>query len=89
MWEFAEQFQRGVTGIERFYEIMDTPVDIDDAPDARPLVVTEGGIEFEDVSFEYPDDHNRVLQHVNLRIRPGENLALVGPPAAAKRRCAT
>ena len=57
--EFAEQFQRGMTGIERFYEIMDTPVDITDAPDAKPLVVTEGGIEFRDVSFEYPDDHEQ------------------------------
>ena len=82
--EFAEQFQRGMTGIERFYEIMDTPVDITDAPDAKPLVVTEGGIEFQDVSFEYPDDHNKVLRHVNLKIRPGENLALVGPSGGGK-----
>ena len=36
------------------------------------------------MSFEYPDDHNKVLRHVNLNIRPGENLALVGLPAAAK-----
>ena len=82
--EFAEQFQRGMTGIERFYEIMDTPVDITDAPDAKPLTVTEGGIEFCDVSFEYPDDHNKVLRHVNLKIRPGENLALVGPSGGGK-----
>ena len=82
--EFAEQFQRGVTGIERFYEIMDTPVDITDAPDAKPLEVTSGGIVFDDVCFEYPDDHNKVLQHVNLTIRPGENLALVGPSGGGK-----
>ena len=82
--EFAEQFQRGMTGIERFLEIMDTPVVIADAPDARPLTVREGGIEFRDVSFEYPDDHNQVLRHVNLRIRPGESLALVGPSGGGK-----
>ena len=82
--EFAEQFQRGMTGIERFLEIMDTPVAIADAPDARPLTVQEGGIEFRDVSFEYPDDHNQVLRHVNLRIRPGESLALVGPSGGGK-----
>ena len=82
--EFAEQFQRGMTGIERFLEIMDTPVAIADAPDAKPLVVREGGIEFRDVSFEYPDDHNQVLRHVNLRIRPGESLALVGPSGGGK-----
>ena len=82
--EFAEQFQRGVTGIERFYEIMDTPVEIEDAPDAKPLVVRQGGIEFRHVSFEYPDDHNKVLRDVNLSIRPGENLALVGPSGGGK-----
>ena len=82
--EFAEQFQRGVTGIERFYEIMDTPVEIEDAPDAKPLVVKQGGIEFRHVSFEYPDDHNKVLRDVNLSIRPGENLALVGPSGGGK-----
>ena len=82
--EFAEQFQRGMTGIERFFEIMDTPVEITDAPDARPLTVKEGGIEFRDVSFEYPDDHNKVLRHVDLTIRPGESLALVGPSGGGK-----
>ena len=82
--EFAEQFQRGMTGIERFFEIMDTPVEITDAPDARPLTVKEGGIEFHDVSFEYPDDHNKVLRHVDLTIRPGESLALVGPSGGGK-----
>ena len=82
--EFAEQFQRGMTGIERFFEIMDTPVEITDAPDARPLTVKEGGIEFRDVSFEYPDDHNKVLRRVDLTIRPGESLALVGPSGGGK-----
>ena len=82
--EFSEQFQRGMTGIERFFEIMDTPVEITDAPNARPLTVKEGGIEFRDVSFEYPDDHNKVLRHVDLTIRPGESLALVGPSGGGK-----
>ena len=82
--EFAEQFQRGVTGIERFFDIIDTPVEITDAPDAKPLQVEKGSIEFRDVSFEYPDDHNKVLRHVNLNIRPGENLALVGPSGGGK-----
>ena len=82
--EFAEQFQRGMTGIERFLEIMDTPVAITDAPDAKPLTVRNGEIEFQDVSFEYPDDHNQVLRHVDLHIRPGESLALVGPSGGGK-----
>ena len=82
--EFAEQFQRGMTGIERFAEIMDTPIAIADAPDAKTLQVTQGGIELQDVSFEYPDDHNKVLHHVNLTIHPGESLALVGPSGGGK-----
>ncbi len=82
--EFAEQFQRGMTGIERFAEIMDTPVAIHDMPDAKPLQPGPGAICFEDVSFEYPDDHNKVLHHVSLDIHPGERLALVGPSGGGK-----
>ena len=82
--EFAEQFQRGMTGIERFAEIMDTPVTIKDAEDAKPLQPGPGAIRFEDVSFEYPDDHNKVLHHVSLDIKAGESLALVGPSGGGK-----
>ena len=81
---YLEQFQRGMTGIERFLEIMDTPIDIADKPDAGDLSVKKGEIEFKNVSFEYPDDHNRVLTNVNLKIHPGEKLALVGPSGGGK-----
>ncbi len=82
--EFAEQFQRGITGVERFCEIMDAEVDIFDEPGAAPLENVRGGITFEDVSFEYPDDHNKVLHHLNLSVRPGEKIALVGPSGGGK-----
>lgn len=82
--EFAEQFQRGMTGIERFYEIMDADIDIFDAPDAKPLGDVKGEIRFENVRFEYPDDHNQVFSNVNLTIHPGEKLALVGPSGGGK-----
>jgi ATP-binding cassette subfamily B protein len=82
--EFAEQFQRGMTGIERFFEIMDAPIEIEDAADAAELSVTDGAIEFDDVSFEYPDDHNQVLHHLSLSIAPGERVALVGPSGGGK-----
>lgn len=82
--EFTEQFQRGMTGIERFYEILDTPIEIQDQPDAGTLKVTDGAITFDHVYFEYPDDHNKVLRDLNLKIQPGENLAIVGASGGGK-----
>ena len=82
--EFAEQFQRGMTGIERFFEILDTPIDIEDAPGAVPLQPGPGAIRFDHVSFEYPDDHNKVLRNVSIDIPAGQRLALVGPSGGGK-----
>lgn len=82
--EFAEQFQRGMTGIERFVEIMDSDIDILDEPGAEPLKDVKGEITFDHVSFEYPDDHNPVLDGICLTVKPGEKVALVGPSGGGK-----
>lgn len=82
--EFAEQFQRGITGIERFLQIMDADIEIFDEPDAQDIVNPKGEIVFQDVSFEYPDDHNRVFTNLNLEIHAGEKLAIVGPSGGGK-----
>ena len=82
--EFIEQFQRGMTGIERFFEIMDAPEEIADAPDARELRDVRGEISFDNVGFHYADDDNQVLRHLNMRVSPGQSVALVGPSGSGK-----
>ncbi len=82
--EFAEQFQRGMTGIERFLQIVDADIEIFDEPGAVELKAPRGNIAFEGVRFEYPDDHNQVFDHLNLSIRAGERVAIVGPSGGGK-----
>lgn len=82
--EFAEQFQRGMTGIERFVQIMDSDIEIFDEPDAVDCVNPQGNISFCNVSFEYPDDHNVVFRGLNLDIHSGEKIAIVGPSGGGK-----
>lgn len=82
--EFTEQFQRGMTGIERFIEILDAPVDIYDTPGAVPLSNVVGDIKFKNVSFQYSDDNAQVLSNIELHVKPGDNIALVGPSGSGK-----
>ncbi|RGX54430.1 ABC transporter ATP-binding protein [Anaerotruncus sp. AF02-27] len=82
--EFTEQFQRGMTGIERFIEVMDAPVDILDEPDAEDLTDVKGEITFEHVSFHYADDDHPVLSDLSLTVHPGDSVALVGPSGSGK-----
>lgn len=82
--EFTEQFQKGITGIERFLEVMDEPVDITDSPDAIDLETVTGNIVFENVDFKYSDSTQDVLRHMNLSVSPGENIAIVGPSGGGK-----
>ena len=82
--EFAEQFQRGMTGIERFFEITDTKPEIEDCENADELKDVKGEIEFRDVTFRYSEENEDVLQNVSFRIKPGENVALVGPSGGGK-----
>lgn len=82
--QFAEQFQQGMTGIERFFQILDADVDIFDEPGAKPLKITNGGVHFEHVGFSYADDGKQVLSEINLDVKPGQNVALVGPSGSGK-----
>lgn len=81
---FTEQFQNGYSGFERFLEILSIAPDIEDKPDAVPLTHVDGEIEFQDVSFQYEDQTEQVLRHINLKVEAGEYIALVGPSGAGK-----
>jgi len=81
--DFTEQFQKGMTGFERFLEIMDTEPDIKDSSDSVTLEKVRGRVEFEGVSFKY-DEGGHVLKNINLNLEPGETAALVGPSGGGK-----
>ena len=82
--DFTEQFQNGYTGFERFREIMDIEPDIKDAPDAKELTDVKGSITFENVSFQYRDGADKVLNNVSLDVPAGAYMALVGSSGAGK-----
>lgn len=82
--EFSEQFTQGITGIERFFEVMDEIPEVTQREGAVDITHTQGNIEFRDVGFYYPDTENYVLRHLNLTITPGNSVAIVGPSGAGK-----
>lgn len=80
---FAELFAKGTAGLERFIELMRTEPSLRDAPDAVPLAGVSGAIDVEHVGFAYREGLS-VLHDIDLHIRPGETLALVGPSGGGK-----
>ncbi len=82
--EFAEQFQSGMSGIERFMEIMDTEPEIRDTENAIILENVKGRVDFKGVSFHYEEDKGEVIANLNLTVDSGEAIALVGPSGGGK-----
>ncbi|WP_437130599.1 ABC transporter ATP-binding protein [Peptostreptococcus russellii] len=87
--EFTEQFQKGMTGIERFNEIMSIESDIVDSEDAIELKDVRGDIDFKNVSFRYNKGLEYVLKDFDLSIKKGQNVALVGPSGSGKTTVCT
>lgn len=82
--DFSEQFSRGVTGVERFEEVMNEIPEIVDSENAVNLNDVKGGIEFRNVSFSYSGDKRTVLNNLSFSLEPGKNLAIVGPSGGGK-----
>ncbi len=87
----TETFQKAIAGFRRMDEVLATLPDVQDAPDARPLEVGPGAIEYRDVCFSYKDvelggraEGKPIIDHLNLTIEPGETVALVGPSGGGK-----
>ena len=86
LWELARSFgvfQRGAASAVRVFELLDERPEVDDEPDAVELPPIEGDVRFEGVSFHYAADAP-VLLDVDLHVKPGQTVALVGPTGAGK-----
>lgn len=83
--DFAEQFQNGYSGFERFMEILAVQPDIEDKKDAVVLSDVRGDIVFDNVSFRYEENTEKVLNHINLEVPAGSYMALVGSSGAGKK----
>ena len=81
---FIRLYQEGVTGFNRFMEVLEVEPDIQDFPNAHDLTHAKGEIEFQNVSFKYKEDYDHVLKNISLKIHVGEYVALVGPSGAGK-----
>ena len=82
--DFTEQFQNGYSGFERFQEILAIQPDIEDKKDAVELRDVKGDITFDDVSFQYEENTEKVLNHISLNVPAGAYMALVGSSGAGK-----
>jgi ATP-binding cassette, subfamily B, bacterial len=80
----TEQFQEGITGFNRFMEILEIEPEIQDSPHAIELKQVQGEVEFRNVGFRYRDDHAHVLKDISLRVDAGKTIAIVGTSGVGK-----
>jgi len=80
----TEQFQEGITGFERFMDILEVEPEIQDSADAIERMDVYGKVEFKNVGFRYRDDHAHVLKNISLEVEAGDTVALVGSSGVGK-----
>lgn len=81
--EFTEQFEKGMTGIERFAEVLEVPSETGYTA-GKTLEKVNGDIEFDNVTFSYEEEKGNVLANLSLKVSRGENIAIVGPSGGGK-----
>ncbi len=81
---FIRLYQQGVTGFNRFMDVLEVEPDIKDAAEATELTDVQGNIEFKNVSFKYREGYEHVLKNISINVKAGEYIALVGPSGAGK-----
>ena len=81
---FIRLYQQGVTGFNRFMDVLEVEPDIKDAAEATGLTDVQGNIEFRNVSFKYREGYEHVLKNISINVKAGEYIALVGPSGAGK-----
>lgn len=82
--QFIQQYQSGMSGFERFTELMETAPEIEDVDQASVISDVKGDIKFEGVDFKYEADADYVLKDFNLEVDHGKTVALVGPSGVGK-----
>ena len=82
--ELIDMTSRGKASLKRISELLDAEVTVKDAPGVKELENVQGGIEFRNLTFRYPDGEFDELEHVSFKINPGENIGLVGKTGAGK-----
>ena len=79
-----EKSSRGKASLNRITELLDAPIDVADRPGVPDLANVQGGVEFRDLTFRYPDGEFDVLKNISFTIRPGERVGIVGKTGAGK-----
>jgi ATP-binding cassette subfamily B protein len=84
LMNITKQYQEGITGFDRFMEIIEIEPTIKDSPNAVHMLNVQGNVDFRNVGFKYNEEHDYVLKNISLSVKAGERIALVGSSGVGK-----